>query len=382
MKKLILGALLCGAYIAADAAPAIETLDGAWDWNYWSLLKSTAGAQTKKAYIEITDAAAGKLTVNFAGSYEVAASYDQETGNLTMVPGQNCGYNSQYDMNIDFLHLRMEDGKTTVVDTPLTAKIDGVTFLFDPNDVIAFGNPTKGYMICGDENQLRKVVYGTVDMPEEGWESIGVCPFFDGWHHVGIFHEDAVPYQVEVEKNVEQPGLMRIKNAYGPGTMIYDSGDNVDPDAQGYIFFSIADPEFVCVYPTIYSGYNDKYFGPTSNYNLEGKFATLYERTKEEILKYGLLVEEPSYYDETEKTVHFHNLFFGLPGDLTGDYGWTTNYEHGWLTLPGGSSVTELQNVEDGVEAFFNLQGQPLAAPVSGEVVIVRKGTKAIKKAY
>lgn len=386
MKHILPLAAIAATLCAQAAGPDISTLEGSRNWNFYSGLPSTSGWQSKKSFIEIADAAAGRLTVHFAGAYPVAATYDQEAATITFQANQKVGHNANDDYDVFFFHDRWNAERTqrSQTDEPIVAWVSSNTIGFNPDDIVAIGNRTKGYFYYGYENEMKRVVPEDISMPEEGWEFSHTADLCDGWHTMTIGPEDCSqdPYEVEVQKNADIPGLYRIVNPYAEGTPMYD--DNLDKEAQGYIVFSIEDPEYVTVWPCIYSGYTDPYVGKCYNYNTEGLHTVLMDYTKEEVLQLGVLTDKPSYYDEEYGIIFFNNVFFGLSGDLAGDYQWTESYMTSTLTMPRGNAAPLLpaDPETDGLRGqtrFLDLQGRPLAAPQPGQPCIRIRNGKAEK---
>lgn len=392
MKKLLLSAsVMLTAFCAAGQTQSIDILDGAWNWNYYSMLRSTQGWQSKKAYFEITNAATGDITINLSGAYVVNANYDAETGKITIPANQYIGHNDQYGMDLYLIHDRWNSSGDSRYETeePFVASLEGANIYFDQKDCLGIGSRAKGYMIYCDEMSMNKTVYGSVEMPEEGWIFSHTGTFTDYWQTMSFDHDWAQPYEVRVEKNTEHPGLYRIVNPYGPGTPLYENqltfdddptayDINTDRTGEGYIFFSVEDPEFVTVYPTIYSGLTDSAIGKVQNYNLEGKYTSLYDYTKDQINDWGLLQLPASAYDAENGVVEFRNVYFGLESDQTGDYAWFQYHPTCTLTMTSGSGVS-LTGEETASKEYYNLQGQRIKEPVRGELVISRCGGRTAK---
>lgn len=361
--------------------PHISTLEGSRDWNFYSILPSTAGWQTKKTFIEIANADAGELTVHFAGGYPVRGVYDQEARTITFADGQVIGHNDNGDYDIYFYHDRYYSDESGRYQTgePLVVSVNSNTIDFDYLDCVAIGNRSKGYFYYGYQNELKRIVPGDVEMPEEGWVFSHVARFTDGWHTHAVAPDfKDVPYEVEVERHEETDGLYRLVNPYGEGTPVYD--ENQDKTSHGYIVFSVADPEFVTVWPCIYSGYDDPYIGKCYNYNIEGQQKELFGYDKEEILNLNLLPEGISTYDRENGLVTVRNVYFGVLSDLCGDYQWSELPQVSTITMPAQGSDARIVAEQPDTQArprYYNLQGQSLGTrPASGACIEV-SGTKS-----
>lgn len=390
----------------ADGNTSLASIEGSYVWEWYSYLNSNSGWQTSTCDITIADATTGAVSISLGG-WEVEGSYDEATQTLTIPANQYLGYNEYNGIDVYLYHRKWtsegsldkgEDG-SGVFDDPFEFFFDGTTFAcaeiegtgklegqtFD-NNILAIGNVAVGWFVYGDNNTFSIQGPWVDEMPEGDWTKIGTGIFADAWQMIGFVGLSYPDYawEVDVEQNSLNPYLYRMANPYNT-TNCPILNDNFDAEGSGYIVFSVEDPDFVTVYPFIYSGLEDK-MGAYLNFNIEGYYAIGGGYDKETIIA-GTGIETVSTY--ADGMVTFENCRFATTDDPTGLYTWQDKQGNPLvgpsallITLPkvGVSGVNEINLDENAPAEYFNLQGVRVANPAAGQLLIKVQGGQATKQ--
>ena len=363
----------------------IADFSGDYAWSYTGLTQSTDG-QTVTAAIKITKTTGNNYTISYNG-FEFGASFSLMSQTLSIPANQDLGYNEANQIQVYLYHLSLTNGSLTVLDTPLTATIDGDSFVFGADEIIGIGNIDAGWFLLGSDNVFAVatgVVWSNPTMPDGEWEAFGTGTFADGWQ-VAAYGVDVNEYAwtVNIEKNKDNEGVYRMVNPYQNSPI---SNYNTDPTGEGYIVFSVADPEFVLVYPYIYSGLRDDY-GAYLNTNFEGYYtiASNGQITKDQVI--SQLGITPSSFDEINGLVTFRNNRFGTTDNPDKLYNWQ-NQAGEYIVVDGSlqfndwagiNGVTAVENENAPVE-YYNLQGMRINNVENNPGLYIRKqGDKATK---
>lgn len=392
--------------LADGTDTSLAAVEGTYDFEWYSYLNSNKGWQKSVAEILIQDETTGAVTITLGGSFELDGTYDETTKVLTIPANQDLGYNEYNSMEVYLYHRKWtaegqleKDAKGNAIefDDPFEFHFDGAVFAceeiegagdlegvtFD-NNIMAIGNNTVGWFIYGDNVTFAYQAPWEDEMPEGDWTSIGTGYFVDGWQMIGYYEMDYTSYdwEVEVEQNSIYPYIYRIAKPYQTKDCpIYQFND--DAEGTGYIVFSVADPEFVTVYPFIYSGFTNR-LGAFLNTNFEGYYAIAGGFDKETIIS-ELQLTDVSNYDEANGVVTFENCRFGTKTEPTKLYSWQNSEGNSLI----GPSTLEIKLPHAGVDVisidenaakeYFNLQGMRVENPTNG-LYIVRQGSKATKQ--
>lgn len=364
----------------------ISDISGDYAWSYTGMTQSSNG-QTQTVALTITKVAGNNYTISCQG-FEFGASFSLLSQTLTIQPNQDLGYNEANQIQVYLYHMSLgSDGKLSVLNTPLTASIDGDSFVFGEQDIIGIGNfEAGGYFILGYQNVFavsEGVVWENTTMPADGWVEYGTGEFTDPWQVAGYGVDiNEYAWTVNIEQNENYPGLYRMVNPYQDSPI---SNFNTDPTGEGYILFSIADPEFVTVYPLVYTGLRDE-VGAYLNTNPEGYFTILSngQLTKEQII--SELGITPSSFDDATGIVTFRNSRFGTVAEPDQLFNWKTKEGtdilvdgylqfNDWAGINGVSVDNENAPVE-----YYNLQGMRINNVENNPGLYIRKqGDKATK---
>lgn len=330
----------------------------------------------------------------------IVAGYDPATGTITLRADANTSigtYTHRADGNTYDLALQTAEivpipgdpnGKAEIVDVE---EIKGVV---NADHTINFGgeNSFIGFTVVdlggwvGAFQALKFVGPDYFKFVADEWDSVGDALFTEDWMNRWLTGDEAQyqlkPRNLPLYKNKADNTLYALENPFKVNNWL-----NEVADSEGYLVFSLKDNDFVCMrnltasglWLTIENGGVPEEF---YIYNLEGLFT--YDR--------GYSIEEAktlftnnslnaSKYDPATKTVTLENLCFGTTSEPTASYSYES-IETGFykITLPGEGAVNEiLDDSNNGVKRFFNLQGLEIAEPAAGEIVIVKEGNKTYK---
>ncbi len=365
---------------------SIDDMAGAWEWSGQNLL--TSNAPSGELTITITNATTGAATISgFIQNFVLQATIDFAKGTVSIPNNQDLGRDSNGDKNYFYLKDVTADGNTTDGLGSAAAsvgKIEGTTIVFPELDVWAFGDYNQenlGWWYLCYANTLTSLEFQ--GDPNEGWEDFGTADFEDGWIMPG-FEEDpsSAPWTVNVQKSTETTDLYRLNKPY-----LAESCPSYIKEAakEGYIVFSIADPEFVQVLPKVYSGF-DNGSNKLNLFNIEGFYIDM-GLTKADIQD-GIKDQNVTYSTYADGVVNIPNCRFNMPSALDKAYSWSTS-ENVSLADKMVAKITihklaGVDNVVAGSDAeapaeYFNLQGVRVANPEAGQLVIKRQGSTVTK---
>lgn len=367
---------------------SIKDFNGAFEWSYYGFLQGNSGTRQGRLSMQVIDEATGAvLILGWPQGFAVKAFVDLEAATLTIPNKQPLGR----DMNGNpaYFYLKEmtenEGSRPGASDAEATVgAINGDVITFPRLDLWAIGNyqdESTGFVSLTAINILTFLP--DVDI-NGNWEDYGEAVFIDGWVPL---RKNLVPAEhswvVKVQKNADEEGLYRLDSPYL-------EPDCPDPGTDaGYIVFSIADPEFVVVYPNVYSGFRNVTSSkndPLYLFNLEGFYNIGQGLSKEAIINaFQDGVEHFSTY--ADGVVDIHNCCFDITTPARQRYTWSNKTE-GNLRFKMVSKITidKLAGVgdntivnEDLPPEYYNLQGIRLDNPQPGQVVIRRHGDKAQK---
>lgn len=141
-----------------------------------------------------------------------------------------------------------------LVDAIVNGSVEYTTFSASGNVKVPFSNNTGtgNYTVAvvvyadGEAKNYDAVTFLYVSSesnydPNEGWESLGYIEYTDAFVCARTFMSNPpYSYYIEIQENMETPGLYRLVNPYGPGS-IWDDSDYNAFTAQ-YILVDTTDP--------------------------------------------------------------------------------------------------------------------------------------------
>lgn len=373
----------------APARVAAADIAGTYTWEFMSGLQNQ-GAMESELVLTVVNEETGEISLSgpFPYGWEIKGTFDASSGVLSLPNGQYVGSDSDGDVyfyvkDVDMSTGQIMSGMSTTI-TASEAEFDDGYFVFPDYDIWAIGdynNEDLGFYLLGYGNIMQIID----DTPEEGWETAGTAQFVDGWIISGmqtqggqIANPADYPWQVSVQRSVAEQGVYRIVSPYAAADCPFSGG------STGYIEFSIEDPEFVVVFPGVYSGYTLQSGEKLQAFNPEGFYAAQ-GYTKDEIIE-GLELTDVSNFDAATNTVHFYNCVFSYPGAEEGAfYTWQTSQGVSLAYNMVGSlklnfevsGLTAIDAGENGEAEYYSLQGIRVSNPENGQLVIRRAGGKS-----
>lgn len=140
----------------SDDVCGVADIAGPYTWSYVSVLHSgdDAGRAVDMA-IEVTDASAGAVALS-VGDFVLDGVFDPSAAELTLPSGQYLGYNAQNRMDVFFYHgvrdVGVPDAPVRFDGSPAVFGYDGGRFVLPPEEAIAIGNSSSGYLVFGERN--------------------------------------------------------------------------------------------------------------------------------------------------------------------------------------------------------------------------------------
>lgn len=397
----------------ADEAPALADITGDYLISYIDEINQLQyeGETTIKA-----GAAEGEVLItipfDFSSYYygtttvDIPATYAD--GKLTFTPGATLTMSLLGEDVTDPMCLFHwnDDYQGLHEVTSFTAQWNGKGFTFNPDDLIAMGNPYSDESAWFGIDEITIETDPTLDPnynPNEGWTSMGEADFTDGWV-LPAFDADQTQnvYKVELQQNDADKNLYRLVDPYHGNFPMIDKNECTK---AGYIQFNVSDPDHV-VFEAVEAGFANSELGITKMYCING--LAIYidyfnnelgnNLTNDEIIE--MLGENSIYTTFKDGVVTLgsfeHPTFgtvydacFGIQGEKHGGYGWTdansaSKNMHARIVFPSDDSAinsvaADAANIP--VE-YFNLQGVRVARPAAGQVVIRRQGADATKVVF
>ncbi len=374
----------------SEPLEGVEAIAGIYDYTLSPLLNGMGS--TVEMTIAVSNAATGEVTISgWPQNYVVKGIYDPAAGTLTIANKQNLGTDSYGDTN--YFYLKEADADGSIVDgasaeANVVGLVDGVNITFPAMSIWAIGDfndEDLGWWWLSYRNNFTKIV--EQGDPNEGWEDFCTAEFEDGWvltsYNIGgvpVMPAD-MPWTVNVQRNLEDPNLLRLDNPY----MAEDCpipASNVK--TGGYIVFSVADPEFVIVYPEIFSGAMN---GSNKLYcfNVPGFYvANGYDK---DVIVSVIGAEVCGTFDDDTHIVSIPKSVFNFGGLEDGYYTWQNSAGESLadnmnskITL--SRSMSGIANVEASDDnapvIYYNLQGVRVNNPSNGVFIRVQ-GNKVDK---
>ena len=207
----------------------------------------------------------------------------------------------------------------------------------------------------------------------EGWTSMGKGTFKTDMFE-SLFEINIPAYQVEVERNIENPGLYRIVNPYGENCPYPE----LSLRAEGFDIYLVLDatnPERVFFKPTNLGIDTGGGWWIACN---NGYFIETFEGRKPGAGTFGKLADGVITFPAKSVVVTCKemNIFGGEDGN------WYYGNGSGTLSLnlPDESAVESVMPDQKDSKEYFNMQGVRLTSPQKGTMVIERNGSEISKK--
>lgn len=410
-------------------ATKAEDFVGSYKWSGRNLLASTIYPNEGVLSISINEEDPSKMVVmGLTSSYPLDATFDASTGHLR-IPNQYILFNTYYNEEMWFWNFSVyngvtEDGEeaygitmTENLDFYFTLQDDGslragntnaqkwndhtytdeellqdvcMAALMMPEDLELFGDIQGFFLLCMN---IKAEPFVPFEFIEDEWEELGMASFTDPWF-APLWQDLKSPtFDVPVYYNKNTPARYLLYNPYGYGGdanpyVLY--GANIS-DKVGYIIFSLESFDCVVVEPLVYSITIDDRADeqdpelPTAYYctNSEGYNYYLQNATFDDIIIYFDQNDlNLSSFNQRTGEVTIYNPEFNIGDTFDGPYGWQNYDGPGYIALPTNwaDGVDSILGEDLNIPAvYYNLQGQRVANPEKGQLLIVRHGNKASK---
>ena len=405
----------------AKVPSAQELVGQSFGTNGYNNIQDKAGWAEGGTYVESADGNNLILRGWLLGVEEIKATYDAADGTIT-IPSQDMGVEFQGEM----LVIRFMDfDEKEYNSVPLKYSEDGISIRFgesgsskdkqfvgpvfattgeDLNKMLVittaeFWKEKRAYCFLTAINMqtipamcetLGTGLTGIFEYNAADWKAnSGKAQFQDGWVLTGLTDQQTPAWDVEVMESIKNPGHVLLMNPY-QGMPEEAKAFNEDKTAAGYILLDVSNPKCVLVQPLVYSGFmNWDQIGLGKAYmsNMCANKVYVGKQTKEELIEeYVDFRMELPEMDESY-LVTIPDCCFGTSMDMFQPSTWIDRTTGDPVEMVSNIQLPELTGVEgivdDSVDApvrFFNLQGVEVAAPVKGEVTIVKKGNKSYKQ--
>ena len=363
---------------------SVADIEGAYTLTTTTLL--TSGPSELELYISVEDEATGDISLTgLFNDYAVKGNFDAATGTLAIFNNQDLGEDPDGDKLVFYIKGLTDNGYLAdgIADVEASiAEYNNGVFTFPMYDIWALGTPEAenlGWWLL-TYNNVMTLIDPNFD-PNEGWSFYSTGVFEDGWiiPAAGVSPSD-YPWTVNIQKKDDIDGLYRIDCPYTAEECPLSGGKD------GYIVFSIADPDYVTVLPDFYSGMDN---GSSKLYlfNLEGMYeAAGYD--KETVMSALGEIENWSYF--SDGVANIYNCRFDLQTPCQSLYVWQDSNGQSLVDEMVSkitfdldpSKVINIAPETMGHVEYYNLQGVRLDRPSKGINIRVADGkaTKVISK--
>lgn len=393
----------------ADAEP---TLEGAWTLLMGDFYFQNSSGEVENAgyLVELKGDSVFFNPTRPETFYSFKGTFDSSTNELIFTPQIWGTYRDEYIIWQLPYYYEPKPVDDIVEMEALVGTYDpeNATITFPQDQGIAWGeevasdpNGEKGYIaiydiLLGYELNLNAALEGT-------WVSIGMGEMLDPWVVTAMPLTMQKSYAVEIEQNQEIPTRYRLVNPYW-----YDSPakpynyyyyNHQGQDVDGYIVFDMADKKHIVFLPSEAGFASPTLADGITQFYCYNRLGSIMASQPE-----GTLVDEIvalvdgmipfTIYQESDNTVYLdyknmgagqrsYDANFGTQNDPFGGNQWDNVNMSGWIRFPEGynAGVNEV-TIDDNENApveFFNLQGQRVAAPEGGQIVVRRQGSSVSK---
>lgn len=220
--------------------------------------------------------------------------------------------------------------------------------------------------------------YYFIDENPDNWQDCGQAEFTDGFLQSIISNIESQTTQTRLQKSLKEPGIYRLVNPYA-GLKEYAALNKGHEGHNHYITINAKDPELI-YFEESPIGLESPQFGmfrisSAAAYYIGAGFEP--DDCKE--LEYGAVIENGIMTFPTDES-----LLFSMFKYDNGDWYMTDPDHITKVKLPDGfsfgSGVNDIIADDNEISpVYYNLQGQPVATPRTGELYIRVSGTQAVK---
>lgn len=408
------------------AATSAQDFVGNYRWSGRNQLSSVVYPNEGVMTIEIDERDPSKILIygfDPVSDPGLEAYFDSSKGRL-YIPNQYITHSDYYNLDIWFVNWTVYNGETEDGEAAygLMQAPDENQFFFTltPEGNIQAGDVDANKWdnhLYTDEELMDNVCIACALMPdndagyfwmcfgikgtliedfqfiEDEWQYLGEADFTDAWFRLYWQDYIAPTYEVPLYYDKSNPGRYILNNPYGCGseeTNPYLYNHLNISDKPGYLIFNITDPECIVFEPSIYAmsiDFREAAEDPELPqaiycYNYEGYSYYISNAEKEEIILYCEQNDmETSWLNQRTNEISVNNALISLSLN-TDNLAWTGIPMSGSIVLPGNymDGVDSILGEENAPVQYYNLQGVRVANPEKGQIVIVRKGDKAVKQ--
>ena len=242
--------------------------------------------------------------------------------------------------------------------------------------------------------------YVATQFVDSEWTVMGEAEYQETWMGYTVDGGQPLIYNVPVAVNNAEPTKIALMNPYGVGTPPFEEGSVTELE-PGHIVFDCQDTETVlCVpgYYTLTQVYTNQDGTYTEQnlycYNMEGYQYYVNDATLTDLIAW--MVNQKmisSVLDPKTGEIEICNPLFGLNDNVAGALWWAAEEmenHRGYVTIPqeilegilkSGVEPVVADNSNAPVE-YYTLQGVKVANPEPGQIVIVRRGSTAVKTIF
>lgn len=211
--------------------------------------------------------------------------------------------------------------------------------------------------------------FGVYD-ESSSWKKMGICEFTDGIYSGAYEDIDSETLKIEISSHADKPNYFRVTDPYLYHSTLRDVS-LFHLDHYHYIYINATRPDraYIEASPV---GVKTQ-FGEGAVFSLGGIYTgTQYE---DELFNTGFY----GYFDQEKGTITFGSNSLLLAESAYNDGEFMQVPGTTIFALPGYTGVekVEIEYADDADVLFFNLQGQPVRRPSSGQMVIERRGSSA-----
>lgn len=406
---------LSAAKMATDAPSSRAELTmtdvcGFYMWGRYDMM-TNLDREPSRVQIELVDESTGKVLIQgMKSEMGIPAFVDLAARTLTFLPDQRVGVDgsyggTQYTFPLSFEKYEWDPETFTGTYTcPPIEKMVGTIddegkITFQENDIL-YVHDSNVFDRWDCSIAARNMTLTPAEAPEIDpatvWNDLeGMGRFVDGWVFPGLPGSGrgtvAAPERdVKIQQNKAYPNLYRVVDPFDHS--IYRD-DNMARSAKGHIVFDVTNPDMVMFTPGVYSGFEiydgiDEEYGKTVYcYDVAGLYKFLNPEFTEDEIRAAAAEDgfgADAFATFRDGIVNVPQCLFGLVGDIEiGRWMDETTQELypmvGKIVFPGYSGIEAVSAEVDGSAEYFNLQGQRVARPAKGELVIKRQGA-VVKK--
>ncbi len=393
---------------AISKAPSKDYILGDYEVDYWDSYNEraiyvnatiTAGEDESQVYFNLP------IDLKSMGQPVVAFPATYEDGVLTFTSGTplSIEINGRTFYDDLFVYKFNDDGSYDFAETA-TAVWAGYGFDFDADDILCMADPKDedGAWFAVSDIITEKFLSQNPDFDiNEGWTSLGNAHLQDGWVLPGFlmdqFLEDNI-WEVELQQNDADPNVYRLVEPYKGNSPIADLNES---QRMGFIQFDVTYPDYVTFYP-VDAGFAYADMGIQKFYcqNFMTYMVGFYGDAPEDIVEEfdSPTMQWGNFKDGIVHLPYFidgdlgpaNDAMFGYQGKIFSASNWTfenPDFLYGEpanmdtkIYFPGtyGQDNVDMVKVEDNVR-YYNLQGQAVALPSKGEIVIKIENGKSTK---